>query len=75
MDTIYALFWKPSQNDCVIGYEIFRNGKKIAFVPSNRKPQYFDHHRGKKTDIYSVKAKNSFGQFSDPITMKVKRKS
>ena len=70
-DRIHALSWSASPGLCVIGYNVFRNGVLIAFVPSAGKLQYLDHDRGNKTDVYSIQTVNSFGLVSTPVIITV----
>ena len=74
-DLIHVISWTASPSSCVTGYQVFRNGKQIAFVPSTSKLEYHDHNRNKKTDAYSVKAVNSFGLVSDTVSVTVGPKS
>ncbi len=73
-DLIHALSWTASPSSCVTGYQIFRNGTQIAFVPSS-KLEYQDHNRGNKTDVYSVIAVNSFGQVSSAVSVTINKNS
>lgn len=70
-DIIHVISWTASPSECVIGYQIFRNGKFISFVSSTSKLEYSDHNRRKKTDIYSVRAVNAFGVVSAPINIAI----
>lgn len=70
-DLIYVISWTASPSLCVEGYQVFRNGKLIAFVPSARTLQYRDHNREKKTDVYTVKAVNTLGQISDEVSVTI----
>lgn len=74
-DIIHAISWKASPSPCVTRYLIFRNGKLIAYVSSSSKLQFLDHNRRKKSDIYAIKAENSFGLVSDPVTIKFRHSS
>jgi len=74
-DLVHVITWTPSPSSCVIGYQIFRNGKEIAFVSSTSKLEFLDHDRKKKTDVYSVKTKNLFGLISDAISVTVDDKT
>lgn len=75
IDLVHVISWKASPSSCVVGYQIFRNGKQIAFVSSTSKLRYEDHNRNKKTDVYAVKAVNSFGVISDAITVTINDKN
>lgn len=69
-DLIYTISWKASPSPCVKGYQVFRNGKQIAFVPSTRELKYQDHNRKrKKADVYSVRAVNASGVVSEEVTI------
>lgn len=72
---VHFISWTASPSSCVIGYQVFRNGKQIALVPSTSKLKYHDHNRNKKTDVYFVKAVNSFGLVSDAVSVTVGPKS
>lgn len=68
-DIIHTISWTASPGECVIGYQVFRNGVQIAFVPSTSSLKYCDHNRNKKPDVYSVRAVNSFGVVSDAVSI------
>lgn len=74
-DLVHIISWTASPSSCVIGYQIFRNGDLIAFVPSTSKLEYQDHDRNKKTDIYSVNAVNVFDAVSDAVIIILDDKS
>lgn len=74
-DFIRVIAWTKSPSACVTGYQVFRNGKQIAFVPATSELEFEDGNRNKKTDVYSVKAVNSFGQVSDAISITLDHKS
>ncbi len=74
-DRFHVISWIASPSSCVTGYQIFRNGTLIAFVPSTGALVYHDHGRNKKTDVYSVRAVNSFGMVSDAVTVTLNNKS
>lgn len=66
-----GISWTASPGECVTGYQIFRNGVLIAFVPPNVLT-YQDPNRNNNTDVYSVRTVNSFGLVSDPISVTIK---
>lgn len=69
IDVVHVISWTASPGSCVTGYQVFRNGQQIAFVSSASKLEFRDYNRNKKTDVYSVRAVNSFGQVSDAVTI------
>ncbi len=71
---IHIISWTASPGSCVTGYQIFRNGTQIAFIPSTSQLEYEDHNRHKKADVYSVRAVNSFGQISDALSVAIGNK-
>lgn len=74
-DLIHVISWTASPSSCVTGYQVFRNGKQIAFVSSSSKLEYQDHNRNKKTDVYAVKTVNAFGMVSDAISVTINDKT
>ena len=74
-ELIYVISWQASPSACAVGYQVFRNGDLIAFVPSTSKLEYQDHNQDKKTVVYSVKAVNSFGLISDAVSITLDGKS
>ncbi len=71
IDHIHVVSWTASPSSCVTGYQIFRNGTQIAFVPSTSELVYLDHNRYKKVDVYSVRAVNSFGLISEAASVSI----
>lgn len=74
-DLVHIISWTASPGLCVTGYQVFRNGEQIAFVPSTSKLEYRDHNRKKKADVYCIKSVNSFGLVSDAVCVTVDAKS
>ncbi len=69
-DRIHSISWTASPGSCTTGYEIFRNGALIAFVSASAPLTYLDHNRT-STDVYTVRATNSFGEVSSVISITV----
>lgn len=67
-DRIHSISWTASPGLCVTGYQIFRNGILIAFVPASAPLTYMDHNR-KTEDVYTVKAINSLGEVSSAVSI------
>ncbi len=70
-DHIHVISWTASSSSCITGYQIFRNGTQIAFVPSTSL-EYKDHNRNKNTDVYFVQAVNSFGLIGDAVSITIR---
>ncbi len=67
---VHKICWTPSPGECVVSYQIFRNGELIVTVPADQL-KYLDRCRSKKEDSYSVRAVNALGEVSAPITITV----
>lgn len=66
------LRWTPSPSHAVIGYYIYRDGKKIAQVDASANA-YQDHNRKKGVSyLYAITAFNSDGSESSPVNIVVK---
>jgi hypothetical protein len=66
------LTWKPSPSPEIIGYFIYRDGKKIAHV-NDSTYTYRDHDRKKRVSyIYAVTAFNSAGSESAPVNIVIR---
>lgn len=74
-DHIHVISWTASPSSYVTEYQVFRNGKQIAFVSSTSKLEYQDDNRNKKTDVYSVKAINAFGLVSEAVSITINDKT
>lgn len=71
-ERVKIIAWTASPGLCVTGYQIFRNGKQIAFVPASGKLEFKDCKSHKKADVYSVRAVNKFGLVSSEVTITLK---
>lgn len=67
-ERVNALSWTASPGFCVTGYEVYRNGFLIAFVPASDPLVYFDRNR-RATDVYTIKTVNSLGGISAGISI------
>ncbi len=67
-DQIHSISWTASPGSCTTGYEVFRNGALIAFVPAFAPLTYLDHNR-MSSDVYTVRTTNSFDGVSAAISI------
>jgi len=73
-DIIHCLKWKPSPDQSVFKYELFRNGRLIAVIPASGPFVYLDHNRRKNVpDTYTLIAVSANGLQSLPVTTVVPR--
>ncbi len=64
-DRIHRLQWQPSPDPSVTNYELYRNGKKVAVIPTKGPYWYSDHDRSSRVkDVYRLYAVNSAGSQS-----------
>lgn len=67
-DFIHKITWGASPSKCITQYLIFRNNHLIAEVPSSTQV-FIDTRYAHKAAVYQIKAVNSFGGISDPVTI------
>ena len=67
-EIVHAISWSASPGFCVTGYEIYRNGFLITFVPSSNPLIYLDRNQ-RTVDVYTVKTVNSLGGISAGISI------
>lgn len=71
-ERVHCIKWTPSPSGCLSEYQVFRNGSLIHTVPAEGPFEFCDVRGKKKSDTYTVRAVNSFGQVSDFISITLK---
>lgn len=67
-EEVHAITWTASPGFCVTGYEVYRNGLLIAFIPASDPLTYLDRNR-RTSDVYTVKTLNTLGGVSAGISI------
>lgn len=72
IDRVHVIRWEESNGLCVTEYRVYRNGELIAVVSADGPLEYWDHCRNGKTDTYTVRAVNQFGDVSSSVSITLK---
>jgi protocatechuate 3,4-dioxygenase beta subunit len=72
-DRIHRIKWNPSLSPEIIKYYVFQDGVQIASIQATKPLVCDNHNRNKKKSIvYNVKAVNSLGNESEPVSIILK---